>query len=81
MAVEWPTSASVRIGGGSDRYDAAAGPIQNSDISGRRLFPGCAHTWGDQADFAPRMKKPVLMVNGRYDYVFSLDQAQNPLFR
>jgi hypothetical protein len=35
---------------------------------------------GDQADFAPRMKKPVLMVNGRYDYVFSVDLAQDPLF-
>jgi hypothetical protein len=35
---------------------------------------------GDQADFAPRMKKPVLMVNGRYDYVFSVDKSQNPLF-
>lgn len=36
---------------------------------------------GDQADFAPRLKKPVLMVNGRYDYCFSLDRAQEPLFR
>ncbi|MGA2249523.1 protein kinase domain-containing protein [Terracidiphilus sp.] len=35
---------------------------------------------GDQADFAPRMKKPVLMVNGRYDYDFPLDQSQTPLF-
>jgi dienelactone hydrolase len=35
----------------------------------------------DQADFAPRMKKPVLMVNGRYDYVVSLKTAQDPLFR
>jgi serine/threonine protein kinase/dienelactone hydrolase len=35
---------------------------------------------GDQADFAPRMKKPVLMVNGRYDYVFSLELSQNPMF-
>jgi len=35
----------------------------------------------DQADFAPRMKKPVFMVNGRYDYVFSLDGAQIPLFQ
>jgi eukaryotic-like serine/threonine-protein kinase len=34
----------------------------------------------DQADFAPRLKIPVLMVNGRYDYSFSLDRAQNPLF-
>ena len=36
---------------------------------------------GDQADFAPRLKKPVLMVNGRYDYVFSLGRAQLPLFQ
>jgi hypothetical protein len=36
---------------------------------------------GDQADFAPRMKMPVLMVNGRYDYTFSVEAAQNPMFR
>ncbi|HEX4004892.1 MAG TPA: protein kinase [Acidobacteriaceae bacterium] len=35
---------------------------------------------GDQADFVPRMKKPVLMVNGRYDYTFPVDRAQDPLF-
>lgn len=38
-------------------------------------------TGGDQADFAPRLKVPVLMVNGREDYVFSLDKSQDPLFR
>jgi len=36
---------------------------------------------GDQADFAPRLKIPVLMVNGRDDYVFSLEKSQNPFFR
>jgi len=36
---------------------------------------------GDQADFAPRLKIPVLMVNGRDDYVFSLEKSQDPLFR
>jgi eukaryotic-like serine/threonine-protein kinase len=35
----------------------------------------------DQADFAPRMKKPVLMVNGRYDYTFPFESSQQPLFR
>jgi pimeloyl-ACP methyl ester carboxylesterase len=34
----------------------------------------------DQADFAPRLKIPLLMVNGRNDYVFSVQQSQNPLF-
>ena len=36
---------------------------------------------GDQADFAPRMKKPVLMVNGRYDATFTYTEAQVPMFR
>jgi serine/threonine protein kinase/dienelactone hydrolase len=36
---------------------------------------------GDQADFAPRLKRPVMMVNGRFDYVFSVDEAQDPLFK
>ncbi len=34
----------------------------------------------DQADFAPRLKKPLLMVNGKYDFTFPPDQAQAPLF-
>ncbi len=41
-----------------------------------RTTPG-----GDQADFAPRLKKPVLMVNGRYDFTFPLAKSQEPLFR
>ncbi len=36
---------------------------------------------GDPADFIPRMKKPVLMVNGRYDATFSYEDAQLPMFR
>ena len=35
----------------------------------------------DQADFAPRVTAPVLMVNGRYDAAFPYDSAQVPLFR
>lgn len=35
----------------------------------------------DQVDFAPRLTKPVLMVNGRYDATFPYDTAQVPLFR
>jgi eukaryotic-like serine/threonine-protein kinase len=34
----------------------------------------------DQADFAPRVTKPVLMVNGRYDWTFPLESSQKPLF-
>ncbi|MGC2619895.1 MAG: SUMF1/EgtB/PvdO family nonheme iron enzyme, partial [Acidobacteriaceae bacterium] len=43
-------------------------------------FLGAPEAGGDQADFAPRMKKPVLMVNGRYDYTFPVETAQDPMF-
>ena len=45
------------------------------------FFLGRALPGRDQVDFAPRLKKPVLMVNGRYDFTFSLDKSQIPLFR
>jgi hypothetical protein len=32
-------------------------------------------------NFAPRLKKPVLMVNGRYDFSFSPSRSQDPMFR
>jgi formylglycine-generating enzyme required for sulfatase activity/dienelactone hydrolase/predicted Ser/Thr protein kinase len=34
----------------------------------------------DQADFAARLKKPVLMINGRYDWTFPPVSSSNPLF-
>jgi eukaryotic-like serine/threonine-protein kinase len=45
------------------------------------FFLGTPRPGRDQADFAPRLKIPVLMVNGRYDFSFSLERAQVPLFR
>jgi eukaryotic-like serine/threonine-protein kinase len=32
-------------------------------------------------NFAPRVQVPVLMVNGRYDFIFPLDTNQKPLFQ
>ena len=45
------------------------------------FFLGKATKGADQANVAPRMKKPVLMVNGRYDATFSYAESQLPLFR
>jgi predicted Ser/Thr protein kinase/predicted esterase len=45
------------------------------------FFLGPALAGRDQADFAPRIQKPVLMVNGRYDFTFSVEHSQDPLFR
>jgi len=35
----------------------------------------------DQVNFASRVKEPVLMVNGRYDFSFSPERSQDPMFR
>ena len=34
----------------------------------------------DQIDYAPRLTRPVLMVNGKYDATFPLETSQLPLF-
>ncbi len=34
----------------------------------------------EQINFAPRVKIPVLMLNGKYDFVFPVDTSQNPMF-
>ena len=35
----------------------------------------------EQINFAPRVKIPVLMLNGRYDFVFPVESSQAPMFR
>jgi len=35
----------------------------------------------EQINFAPRIKVPVLMLNGRYDYVFPVESSQLPMLR
>ena len=35
----------------------------------------------DEINFAPRVKIPVLMLNGRYDFIFPVDTSQVPMFR
>lgn len=35
----------------------------------------------DQINFAPRIKAPVLMLSGRFDYIFPTGTSQEPMFR
>ena len=35
----------------------------------------------DPVNFAPRVKIPVLMLNGRFDFLYPLESAQIPMFR
>jgi cephalosporin-C deacetylase-like acetyl esterase len=42
----------------------------------QKTLPEC-----DALNFAPHVKQPTLMVNGRYDYFFPAEASQMPLFR
>ena len=35
----------------------------------------------DEINFAPRVRVPTLMVNGRYDSIFPLETLQEPMFK
>lgn len=35
----------------------------------------------DHINFAPRITIPILMLNGRYDYIMPLEKSQKPMFR
>ena len=34
----------------------------------------------DEANFAPRVTIPILMINGRHDYIFPVESTQKPFF-
>ncbi|MHC4573034.1 MAG: protein kinase domain-containing protein [Planctomycetota bacterium] len=44
------------------------------------LYSGERHPAADAANFAPRVKVPTLMINGRDDYFFPYEMSQKPLF-
>ncbi len=49
------------------------------------LADGAFPSWrgrpeADPINFAPRVKIPVLMINGRYDFVLPIDRVQKPMF-
>lgn len=35
----------------------------------------------DALNFAPRVKVPVLMLSGRFDFIYPVDSSQEPMFR
>jgi serine/threonine protein kinase/pimeloyl-ACP methyl ester carboxylesterase len=45
-------------------------------FSQRKQFPEVR-----EISFAPRVKIPTLMINGRYDFIFPVETSQRPMFR
>ncbi|MGI9103307.1 MAG: bifunctional serine/threonine-protein kinase/formylglycine-generating enzyme family protein [Terriglobales bacterium] len=70
-------------------WGAALGPVMTATndrirvnlllgggLEQQKTLPEC-----DPFNFAPRVKQPTLMVNGRYDYFFPVETSQDHLFR
>ena len=57
-----------------DRIKVVA--VESAGFSPVRTLPEA-----DQINFAPRVKQPVLMLNGRYDYYYPLLSCQEPMFK
>jgi dienelactone hydrolase len=75
LGVSQGTASGVILAALEDRFKAVVF-LDGGYYQMIHLLPGM-----DQVDFAPRLTKPVLMVNGRYDATFPLKSAQEPLFR
>lgn len=35
----------------------------------------------DQLNFAPRVRAPILVLNGRFDFIYPVGSSQEPMFR
>jgi len=60
---------------------ALEGRIKTAVLADGAFPSGRPRPEADPINFAPRVKIPVLMINGRYDFVFPLDKVQKPMFR
>ena len=66
--------------GGRRDLCRVGGPLQTAVFLDGGFFLGEAIPTFDQVNFVSRVHVPVLMVNGRYDFTFSPDRAQTPMF-
>jgi alpha-beta hydrolase superfamily lysophospholipase len=59
-----------------------AGVTHQDRRAGRRGVPSYRpRSEADPINFAPRVKIPVLMINGRHDFAEPVDKTQKPMFR
>ena len=53
--------------------------LKTSVLSGAGIVGGVPPEW-DALNYAPRVRIPTLMLNGRYDFETPFETAQRPLF-
>ena len=68
------------MGAGFGPYLALEGRIKAAVLADGAFYDLQSRPEADPVNFAPRVKIPVLMINGRYDWVEPVDKTQNPMF-
>ena len=74
MGVSWGAALGAVFPAVDDRFKAVL-------LDSPGLYPAPCLPQVDQLNFAPRVKAPVLMLNGRYDYYYPPPTSQEPMFR
>jgi len=69
------------MGANFGSYLALEGRIKTAVLADGAFLGARPRPEVDPVNFAPRVKIPVLMINGRYDWVEPVEEAQNPMFR
>jgi dienelactone hydrolase/predicted Ser/Thr protein kinase len=84
-----PDIDRARLAFSGASYGAWVAPVliaMEARIKAGVLYEGGLSAWhlppeASPFHFAPRVKVPILMLNGRYDYTFPLETLQKPLFK
>ena len=63
------------------RLTALETRLKASVLMGGGMLPVRSSSEIDEVNFAPRIRVPTLMLNGRSDYTYPYDSSQLPLFR
>ena len=69
----WGARIGAIVGGVEDRFKALI--LAHGGLPSESRRPEV-----DELNFLPRVKVPVVMINGRYDHVFPVEPSQNPFF-
>ena len=74
LSLSWGSAVAPVLLAVEDRFRTAV--LLSGGLRFRSALPEA-----EQVNFAPRVRIPVLMLNGRYDHIFPVETSQDPLFR
>jgi dienelactone hydrolase len=74
LGLSWGSQVAPIMLAVNDRFKAAI--LESGGLDFSRALPEA-----EQLNFLPRVRIPVLMINGRYDHFFPVESGQKPFFK